>query len=40
MIVADDFSADWLRIKANAAHTDVGQIVYSLVRDKTSAANG
>jgi hypothetical protein len=40
MIVVGDFSADWLRIKANAAHTSVSQIVHSMVRDKISAASG
>jgi hypothetical protein len=39
MIVVDDFSADWLRIKANAAHTSIGQIVHSMVRDRIAAAN-
>jgi hypothetical protein len=39
MIVVDDFSADWLRMKADAAHTSIGQIVNSMVRDKINATN-
>ncbi|MDR1467974.1 MAG: hypothetical protein LBT00_01630 [Spirochaetaceae bacterium] len=39
MIAVDDFSADWLRIKADAAHTSVGQIVHSMVRDRIAAAH-
>jgi hypothetical protein len=34
LIAVDDFSADWFRIKAEAAHTSVGQIVNRLVREK------
>ena len=38
MIVVDDFSADWLRIKAEAAHSSPGQVINELVREKVAAA--
>ena len=34
MIVVDDFSADWLRIKAEASHTSQGEIISELVRER------
>ena len=34
MIVVDDFSADWLRIKAEAGHTSQGEIISELVRER------
>ena len=34
MIVVDDFSADWLRIKAEANHTSQGEIIGELVRER------
>ena len=34
MIVVDDFSADWLRIKAEASHTSQGEIIGELVRER------
>jgi hypothetical protein len=34
MIVVDDFSADWLRIKAEADHTTEDKIISELVREK------
>ena len=36
MIVVDDFSADWLRIKAEANHTSQGEIIGELVRERIS----
>ena len=38
MIAVDDFSAGWLRIKAEAAHTSPGQVINELVREKVAAA--
>ena len=37
MIVVDDFSAGWLRIKAEAAHTSPAQLINELVREKAAA---
>jgi hypothetical protein len=37
MVVVDDFSADWLRIKAEAAHTSPTQVINELVREKVAA---
>jgi hypothetical protein len=34
MIAVDDFSADWLRIKAEADHTTPGEIIGEMVREK------
>ena len=34
MITVDDFSADWLRIKAEADHTTPEKIISELVRDR------
>ena len=34
MIIVDDFSADWLRIKAEASHTSQGEIIGELVRER------
>jgi hypothetical protein len=34
MIVVDDFSADWLRIKAEADHTTPEEIIGEMVREK------
>jgi len=34
MIVVDDFSADWLRVKAEASHTSQGEIISELVRER------
>jgi hypothetical protein len=34
LIAVDDFSAEWLRIKANITHTSVGQIINGLVCEK------
>ncbi|MCL2129279.1 MAG: hypothetical protein FWH35_02885 [Treponema sp.] len=34
MIVVDDFSADWLRIKAEASNTSQGEIISKLVRER------
>ena len=36
MIVVDDFSADWLRIKAEAAHTSPAQLISEMVREKVA----
>ena len=38
MIVVDGFAADWLRVKAEAAHTSSTQVIAELVREKLSAA--
>ncbi|GMO19382.1 MAG: hypothetical protein Ta2A_26940 [Treponemataceae bacterium] len=37
MVVIDDFSADWLRIKAVAEHTTEDAVLASLVREKIAA---
>jgi hypothetical protein len=37
MVPVDDLSADWLRVKAEAAHTSVGAIINELVREKIAA---
>ena len=34
LVVVDDFSADWLRIKAEAARTSQGEIISELVRER------
>ena len=34
LIFVDDFSADWLRIKAQATHTSQGEIIGELVRER------
>lgn len=38
MITVDDFSADWLRIKAEAGHTTTEAIIGELVREKMAVA--
>jgi hypothetical protein len=38
MITVDDFSADWLRIKAAAEHTTPEAIIGSLVRKEIAAS--
>jgi hypothetical protein len=37
MVTVDDFSADWLRIKAEAEHTTTEAIIGALVREKIAA---
>jgi hypothetical protein len=39
VIIVDDLSADWLRIKAAAEHTTPEAIVGRLVREKIAAAS-
>ena len=34
MIAVDNFSADWLRIKAEADHTTQGEIIGEMVRER------
>ncbi len=34
MIAVDEFSADWLRIKAEAEHMTPGEIISELVRER------
>ena len=34
MIVVDDFSADWLRIKAEAEYTTPGKIIGEMIRER------
>jgi hypothetical protein len=34
MIAVDDFSADWLRIKAEADHTTPSEIIGEMVRER------
>ena len=38
MIVVDDFSTDWLRLKAEAAHTSPAQLINEMVREKAATA--
>ena len=38
LIVVDDFSADWLRIKAEASHTSQGEIISDLVRERITVS--
>jgi hypothetical protein len=38
MVTVDDFSADWLRIKAEAEHTTTEEIIGELVRKEIAAA--
>ena len=38
MIAVDDFSADWLRIKAEADHTTQGEIIGEMVRERVTAS--
>jgi hypothetical protein len=38
MVTVDDFSADWLRIKAEAEHTTTEVIINKLVREKIAAS--
>ena len=37
LIAVDDFSADWLRIKAEAAHTSEGSIIHNMVSQQITA---
>ena len=37
MIAVDDFSADWLRIRAEADHTTQGEIIGEMVRERVTA---
>ena len=37
LIFVDDLAADWLRIKAEAAHTTPTEIIGELVREKITA---
>jgi hypothetical protein len=37
MIVVDDFSADWLRIKAEAALISPTQVINEMVRERITA---
>jgi hypothetical protein len=37
MVTVDDFSADWLRIKAEAEHTTTEVIISALVRKEIAA---
>jgi hypothetical protein len=39
LIVVDDFSADWLRIKAEAGHTTPAQVIRALVTSELADAN-
>ena len=39
LIFIDDFSADWLRIKAAASHTTPEAIISELVRKEIAAAS-
>jgi hypothetical protein len=34
----DDVTAAWLRVRAESAHTSVGQIINELVREKIAAS--
>jgi hypothetical protein len=38
MVTVDDFSADWLRIKAESEHTTTEAIINELVRKEIAAA--
>ena len=38
MIAVDDFSADWLRIKAETDHTTQGEIIGEMVRERVTAS--
>jgi hypothetical protein len=38
LLFVDDFSADWLRIKAEAEHTTTDVIINALVRKEIAAA--
>jgi len=38
MITVDDFSADWLRIRAEADHTTRGEIIGEMVRERVTAS--
>jgi hypothetical protein len=38
MIAVDDFSADWLRIKAEAEHKTPAEIISEMVRERLVAA--
>ncbi|GHV72517.1 hypothetical protein AGMMS49928_29610 [Spirochaetia bacterium] len=37
LVGMDEFATVWLRCKAEAAHTSVGQIINELVREKITA---
>ena len=37
IVILDDFSASWLRIKAEAAHTSPTEIISEMVREKAAA---
>jgi hypothetical protein len=39
IVVVDDFSADWLRIRAEAEHTTPTEIINELVRKEIAAAS-
>jgi hypothetical protein len=38
MIAVDDFSADWLRIKAEADHKTPAEIIGEMVRERIAAS--
>jgi len=38
MIAVDDFSADWLRIKAEADHKTPAEIISEMVRERIAAS--
>ena len=38
MIVVDDFSADWLRIKAEAEHKTPAEIISEMVQERVAAS--
>jgi hypothetical protein len=38
MVVADDFSAEWLRVKAEAGHTTPTKVIHTLVAQELANA--
>jgi hypothetical protein len=38
MVVVDDFSAEWLRVKAEAGHTTPTEVIHTLVAHELAGA--